>query len=536
MTELSYEIPINKFSSELRSELYRLSDQNSEVKNLLLLTTCKLSDESFKSLIKQNHFTLPSSSFLNLEIKARINDIKFILNDKDKIKCIQIAIENYFRIYNETKEIKYSIRAFELVRKVKSVYTDELANFELEAIDMFLAIDNSYYQTIFLNTIIFLIQDNNSRIKQLTDYALDKLNIKLQENDFEDASNYIKILSVLKHFNNNEYKIQIALCLEKEADYFVSQKEPNTYYPRILDIYTKALKEIKGICQNEELNSRLQTKVKKEQSLHFEMLTKIGVSIDIKPNITEIIKELNINNFHSAFNNLINFPIIDNGNLTSTLEHRERSFLNQYFKDYIRITSKGTVSGISNEGDYYLNQSREYYRTITISFLKELKFIMDINHELISKNLVTAMVIKCNSSFIPKDREYFFIEGLYQGFQNNFSLASHLLIPQIENSLKCIIELNGRNTIKLAEEIQNDNTLGGILSIEKNNKMLDGICNSNLLLELNNFLCDGNSVNFRNRLCHGLISPFETEYFGFYLWWLTLKMIKQTEKYFKSPT
>ncbi|WP_123873016.1 DUF4209 domain-containing protein, partial [Chryseobacterium contaminans] len=121
----------------------------------------------------------------------------------------------------------------------------------------------------------------------------------------------------------------------------------------------------------------------------------------------------------------------------------------------------------------------------------------------------------------------------YNGFQNNFILASHLLIPQIENSLKSIIESNNRNTILLSEDIQNDNTLGGILSTKENGKMLDGICEKNLLLELNSFLIDGNSVNFRNKISHGLISPLEINYYGIYLWWLSLKMIVQAEEYFK---
>ncbi|HAD78865.1 MAG TPA: hypothetical protein DCF99_04915 [Flavobacteriaceae bacterium] len=190
---------------------------------------------------------------------------------------------------------------------------------------------------------------------------------------------------------------------------------------------------------------------------------------------------------------------------------------------------------IANEQQFYENQNRDYSRGIVINVIREIKSLMDINHQEISKDVIAMMILKCESIFIPEERVGFFIEGIYQGFQNNFSLASHILIPQIENSLKYIIELNGRNTIKLAEDIQNDNTLGSILNKEKYNKMLDGICDPDIILELNNFLCDGNSVNFRNKICHGLISPFETEYYGIYLWWITLKMIKQTEKYFKIP-
>jgi len=230
----------------------------------------------------------------------------------------------------------------------------------------------------------------------------------------------------------------------------------------------------------------------------------------------------------------LQFPIIETKMLSTINEESDKkTFLDQFFASYVHITNKGTVSGISDQAGYNLNFLRTQYRGTIISILKEIKYIMDFDQQ-ISKDLVSAMVEKCESPFIPNDRAYFFIEGLYYGFQNNFVLASHILIPQIENSLKTFIEKNGRNTIKLTEEIQNDNTMGSILNIDENNKMLDGICDRDLLLELNSFLVDGNSINFRNRICHGLISPFETDYYGIYLWWLTLKMVKQTDKYFIS--
>lgn len=535
MIDVPLNIPIDKFSSELRTYLYHLSNQDLKFRSLLEIAKCKLDDSSFINLKSQVDISILSLSCDNSEIIARINDLKFILNDKDKKNGLKTSVQNYFKVYDETKELKYLIRAYQLIRKIKSIFKNELDDFELKAIDNFIGLNNSYFQKIFLESFLYLIKDNKPRITQLTNYALINYDLKLQNNDFNDAINYINILKILNYFDSNQYKIQIALCLEKEGDYLVSKKEPNTYYPNILSTYTKALKEIKGISKIDDVNLRLQTKIKKEQSLYFEMLTKIGISTDIKPNLKEFIEKLNINSFQSAFNNLIEFPFIKSKNLETKSDNRQKFLFSQFFKDYIHISNKGTISGKSDENNYYLNQARQYYRTFTISFLKEIKFIMDINHELISKDLVATMIFKCKSPFIPNDREYFFIEGIYQGFQNNFSLASHILIPQIENSLKYIIELNGRNTIKLAEDIQNDNTLGSILNKEKNNKMLDGICDPDIILELNNFLCDGNSVNFRNKICHGLISPFETEYYGIYLWWITLKMIKQTEKYFKIP-
>ncbi|WP_189606375.1 DUF4209 domain-containing protein [Salinimicrobium marinum] len=265
------------------------------------------------------------------------------------------------------------------------------------------------------------------------------------------------------------------------------------------------------------------------------MLSKIVIHTSSTLNIPELVASQNIEDFKSGFNFLIDFPIIESKMLEAINEKRDKhSFLGHLFKDYVHITNKGTVSGKSNEENYYLNLTRSHYRNTTISLFREIKSIMDFDQQL-TKDFVSMMIVDSESRFIPKDREHFFIEGIHCGFQNNFVHASHILIPQIENSLKNLIELNGRNTTKLAEEIQNDNTLGSILSTDENNKMLNKICDRDLILELNNFLVDGNSVNFRNRLCHGLISPFETDYYGIYLWWLALKMVKQTNTYFTIP-
>lgn len=192
------------------------------------------------------------------------------------------------------------------------------------------------------------------------------------------------------------------------------------------------------------------------------------------------------------------------------------------------------MGGISNEKEYYNNIIRDYYRKLSIGLIAEIKSIMD-GFENLSKELLSELILSTNSSFIPEGREIFFIEGLYNGFENNFIVSSHILIPQIENSLKHIIEINGRNTTRLTDEIQNDNTLGSILSVDQKGKMLDDICDRDLLTELNNFLIDGSGVNFRNRICHGLISKTEVEYYGIYLWWLTLKMLFNTKQFFSQP-
>ncbi|MBZ4042284.1 DUF4209 domain-containing protein [Flavobacterium hibisci] len=153
----------------------------------------------------------------------------------------------------------------------------------------------------------------------------------------------------------------------------------------------------------------------------------------------------------------------------------------------------------------------------------------------IEKDIVMKLLFDSNSRFVPENRIYMFMEGIYAGFCNNYILAAHILIPQIENSFKFVLEQNDKFTTRYAEDKQSDNTLGAFLNSDKGEGMLKDICSQNLFEELSDFLINSKSTNFRNELCHGLMEPFLIEHYGKYLWWLSLKMIIQTDNYFIFP-
>ncbi|WP_286914203.1 DUF4209 domain-containing protein [Flavobacterium sp. UBA4197] len=534
MTEQINEIIKDKYSNELAYELSKISRNNSadnEIKNLYELVSSELTDDAFNNLLKEANFNVPELQTENIEVLARINDIKFILGNPDKLSCIKESVKFYIEIYEKTDDLKYMIRALELVRKVKSVFTQNLPQLEQKTLLILTSLESAYYQLKLLDSSLFLIQETSS--SKLIDYFIFQLEQSLEKKQFNPARIYVKALNKLKHFDNNQFKIQTALSFEEEADHYVLQKEPNTYYPNILSLYIDALKRIKGVAVDESFKTRLEQKIKKEQKIHIEMLRNIGIEVETRLNIPELVTTQNIKKFNSGFNFLLSLPIFDLANSKKIFEKQDKEhFWQQFFQENVYYTSKGTVSGISDTENHDLNFARGHYRNTIISIIKEVKHIMDFDKQ-ISKNLVAEMIVRCESPFIPNDRQYLFIEGIYSGFQNNFILSSHLLIPQIENSLKHIAELNNRNTVRLSDDIQNDNTLGSILGTDQNGKMLDDICDRDLLLELNSFLVDGAGINYRNKVCHGLISPFEMGYYGIYLWWITLKMIKQTDEYFR---
>ncbi|WBX97910.1 DUF4209 domain-containing protein [Chryseobacterium gambrini] len=528
-------IPERIYLQDLRSELYKASQmhsENLEIINLLELARCELADESLLRLSKSAGFIIPRLETANIEMLARLNDLKFIFGDLDKIPSIKIAISLYQNLYDETNELQFFLRSIELVRKVKNLFLDFLGDYEKKALSIFEKLESSYYRSLLINTCYFLFEENSK--EALINKSIDCLSNEYAKNEYSSAKHYINILNKLKYYDNNDFKIQNAICLEKEGEFITSQKKPKTYYPTILQVYTAALRELKSLPDNDAFRDRLNKKIKSEQIEQYNMLKNSVINFRSEFNISKIVEDLHITNFETGLNALLQIPIIEEKLIETAIDQKKKSLFGQFFSGYTHITSKGTVGGISNEKEYYNNILRDYYRKVNIDLTAEIKSIMD-GFEKLSKELLSELILSTHSSFVPEGREVFFIDGIYNGFENNFLFSSHILIPQIENSLKHIIEINGRNTVRLTDEVQNDNTLGSILSIDQKGKMLDGICNRDLLAELNNFLIDGNSINFRNRLCHGLISATEIQYYGIYSWWLTLKMLFHTKQFFSQP-
>ncbi|VBB06486.1 Hypothetical protein LUCI_1718 [Lucifera butyrica] len=124
--------------------------------------------------------------------------------------------------------------------------------------------------------------------------------------------------------------------------------------------------------------------------------------------------------------------------------------------------------------------------------------------------------------FIPDGRERIFAEGLYYGFIGDFLLSTHLLIPQLENSIRYILEATGGYVPPLDDAgIQLEANVNSLLYNEK----LTQILGEDIVFDLQGLLIEEFGSNMRNKLAHGLI-----DFYGFYdiesayIWWITLRL------------
>lgn len=127
-----------------------------------------------------------------------------------------------------------------------------------------------------------------------------------------------------------------------------------------------------------------------------------------------------------------------------------------------------------------------------------------------------------SSPFVPQGRELIFAKGLHAGLIGEYLDATHLLMPQVENSIRHILEQEGVTVSKLNDEgIQDEKSLNELLYCDG----VEEIFGQDLSFDLRGLLVERTGANLRNRVAHGLISSdgfysIEVPYF----WWLTLRL------------
>jgi hypothetical protein len=127
-----------------------------------------------------------------------------------------------------------------------------------------------------------------------------------------------------------------------------------------------------------------------------------------------------------------------------------------------------------------------------------------------------------DNPLIPQGREYIVARGLYAGMRGDFLVASHLLIPQFEESIRYVLAQHGIITSGLDNDgIQNENDLNTLLYKSE----VTTIFGEDTAFDLKSLLVDHAGANLRNRLAHGLMHS--DEFYAadtIYFWWIFLRL------------
>lgn len=127
-----------------------------------------------------------------------------------------------------------------------------------------------------------------------------------------------------------------------------------------------------------------------------------------------------------------------------------------------------------------------------------------------------------DSEFIPEGRLNLFIKAIDFGFKREIDTALHILIPQVENSLREILRQNGIEPRNI-----DNNGVEDVWGLERilSTSTTQDILGEDFVFELRSLLVERLGQNIRNLIAHGLVSSnhFDKTTF-FYLWWFLVKL------------
>lgn len=211
--------------------------------------------------------------------------------------------------------------------------------------------------------------------------------------------------------------------------------------------------------------------------------------------------------------------------------HYRDQFPLRWFIQSHQITDKGRVTatrpGSSLKGDEDSDEEvirAEMYQEalhsqglLGAATVRPMIYQINLEHYVRLRDVIEFVV---NNPFVPPGHELIYAQGLYSGLTGDFLLAAHLLLPQIENSLRYLLYQRGEITSQFdAEGIQDEYALGKLLFMPE----IIEILSSDLAFDLQGLLVNRFGCNLRNTAAHGLLSAatFESDYVV-YFWWVVL--------------
>lgn len=136
---------------------------------------------------------------------------------------------------------------------------------------------------------------------------------------------------------------------------------------------------------------------------------------------------------------------------------------------------------------------------------------------------VDLIELASRSPIVPIGRERLFGKALFAGFNHDFVTALHLLAPQVEHMVRYHLKHAGAHTTCLDKSgVQTENGLSAIIDLPEAKKVFG----EDLVFEIEALYCTAMGPNLRNLLAHGLLDDNDCRSIEvIYAWWLGLRLV-----------
>ncbi|MDY0943423.1 DUF4209 domain-containing protein [Priestia megaterium] len=477
----------------------------------------------------------------NEEITARVADILWVKGKKFKMAITALeayikAYENLMASYDWTEAIDRLERAVQLLglfrkgetrdRIIKKI-EDEIEKYKKEKPSFLLQ-----------RLIELLLKVKKSDILQYAELSR-KLALSLEESkEWRMAREYWNLCAECFKYEKNFTQRDNAR--KASANTYVIQAHEALNEPPIYAVAASHLN--KAI----EAYRRIEGTAKIVQNLHKEMLEYqkksvaqmqeiVSESIDITEIINNVTDKVKGKSFHEKI--FLLGTTSSTVNIKKLHDNAKKSLEGNILERLlptVNVNLDGKVTGKSPSLSLFDPHPEDYKQAVEIEMHKqaqyEREFFVKAVIEPVRKQIYIEHFIMLrhiaflvsNNPFIPEGREEIYARGLYAGFNGDFLVSTHLLIPQLENSIRYILSKEGEIVSNLDKNgVQEEKNLNTLLYMPKLKELLG----ENLVFDLQSLLVEKFGYNLRNVMSHGLSNY--NEFYStatIYTWWIVLRI------------
>lgn len=270
----------------------------------------------------------------------------------------------------------------------------------------------------------------------------------------------------------------------------------------------------------------------RSQELALGQMQRIGQEVDISSHVTAAIEAVRGQPLELGL--VILATMQQPPSVTALRQYAERSGKEFVFSSLfpsIHLDNQGRVvavrpSRLSSDPEEVeraiqadmFEHARHIHEAYSVMFIEPAREQIVLDHQVMVRDLQSIVL---NNPLIAPGRADLVLRGLYAGLNGDFVVASHLLVPQIEHSIRHVLNQKGVITTSLSSErIQEEQDLSRLLQRQETIETWG----EDLTFDLRGLLVERFGANLRNRLAHGLVDERELSAWpGRYLWWIALR-------------
>lgn len=464
---------------------------------------------------------------LNPYIKAYLLDI-LQSNKKNKFANAKSAIESYFKICESHNDLSskrdYYIRILHILKGLGKGNKPIISTF-FEIIKQDILNADLFEECYFVTELIKEITMLNVESIQYEPFIIKIENVLgqlLSQGEFKHYRECHQVLSLLKREDSKTHLTEVARGYIMEANEYELIENASQHI--IAEMYKKGIRKFKLLnIKNKETRS-LGKKLIEIQKKASNQLSSLVIMAPISLSHGIEIEMPDFKNIYQAVYWFIGLDLPLKSKFVKNLEKNKKEFFHLQHFNSIMTDSQGNTIGVSDDHEKLI------YREASLMRENICKMILMPSYDKLCDSFAISELevyeLISQSKFIPQERLGIYTHGLYNGFCGNFVVAVHLLLPQIENGIRFILNNRGIITTKLVGEVQTENGLTTNLNSLKN------ILHEDLIFDLEGLLNEPFGDNFRNDVSHGLCETSKLNSApGFYTWWIALKLSLEIEQY-----